>query len=218
MQYLLIIFVFVLFRVLKNIGGNIMEDFEIRVEKQLNCLKNESRPRKATTKTGKAVMKVIDSLKTYPPDTKFEDLAGDEALAIQLLRKDTGNYLVDRLRRDYITNHLSILENQLEEEGEEFIPLSILITRIPRNHSDENIKTQANKLLRRIYKIIVKDIPKKYSCDVNIEWLSFEEKEALITIGSDTEPDTNNDPVIHVLYEKVKNKYCVPYKRIVDNK
>ena len=191
---------------------NLFPKFDERVTEEVNCTIDKRMPRQRSERQQKVAKSITDQLQhKYPSSIEYEDITDeDDIAAIRRLKMKTKKLhpLVKRLKKESFKAHLLDLSCQLSDDENEFIPKyrSYAFLREYEYHSDDEIKHDAKRILKRINDIILENMIQKYKRGTCTNMLALNEKEALNILRPKGVRDRNIHPILLCLYWQMKEE------------
>ncbi|XP_076111576.1 uncharacterized protein LOC143079833 [Mytilus galloprovincialis] len=192
--------------------NDLLDTFQDRVYEEITCAhdkKQSTKRYKRQHKVVKGIMKEIPN--KYPSDVKFEDITDeDDITAIRKTKFNTKNLhpMLKRLNTEAIKNQLQHLDLQLADEENSFTPKSrsYAFLRTYQNHTDEDIQTEAKRILDKINKNILEIMLQKYDPKTSPDMLALNEKEALNALRPRGVRDRQINPLLLKFYWQMKEE------------
>ena len=171
---------------------------------------NVEMPKQRRARQDKVMKEVLSSIPDkYHSTVKFKDITDlDDIRALNMVHYDTKDLhpLISRLKTEAMKFQLHELDEQLADEGSNFIPnsRSYGFLRSYQNHPDTEITRSARRILNSINAIVLDDMTRKYDFKTTAGMLDHYEKDALKTLRPKGEHDPEIHPVHLYLYWLIK--------------
>lgn len=192
--------------------NSLLPKFDERVTEEVNYAIDKKMSKQRFKRQQKVIKSITDQLQhKYPSSIKYEDITDeDDIAAIRRLKLKTRKVhpLVKRLKTESIKAQLLDLSCQLSDDENDFIPKyrSYAFLREYEYHSDDEIKHDAKRILRRIHDIILENMIQKYKRGTCTNMLALNEKEALNTLRPKGVRDRNIHPILLSLYWQMQEE------------
>lgn len=191
---------------------NLLPTFDERVTEEVNYAIDKKMSRQRFKRQQKVVKSITDQLQhKYHSSIEYEDITDeDDIAAIRRLKPKTRKLhpLVKRLKTESIKAQLLDLSCELSDDETYFVPKyrSYAFLREYEYHSDDEIKHDAKRILKRINDIILENMIQKYKRGTCTNMLAQNEKEALKTLRPKAVRDRNIHPSLLSLYWQMKEE------------
>lgn len=192
--------------------NSLLPKFDERVTEEVNYAIDKKMSKQRFKRQQKVIKSITDQLQhKYPSSIKYEDITDeDDIAAIRRLKLKTRKVhpLVKRLKTESIKAQLLDLSCQLSDDENDFIPKyrSYAFLREYEYHSDDEIKHDAKRILKRIHDIILENMIQKYKRGTCTNMLALNEKEALNTLRPKGVRDRNIHPILLSLYWQMQEE------------
>lgn len=192
--------------------NSLLPKFDERVTEEVNYAIDKKMSKQRFKRQQNVIKSITDQLQhKYPSSIKYEDITDeDDIAAIRRLKLKTRKVhpLVKRLKTESIKAQLLDLSCQLSDDENDFIPKyrSYAFLREYEYHSDDEIKHDAKRILKRIQDIILENMIQKYKRGTCTNMLALNEKEALNTLRPKGVRDRNIHPILLSLYWQMQEE------------